>query len=578
MVKIIAGLLFYALCAALFISPAVAAEKDAPLAAELSLTALKDELVSYFEPVSGRVTSMTGNSLKIDKGTKSRIKRGMRFFAYTEGVQFVHPVTKEALGRMEMPVGNIEIVSAGEDSSEGVIIQGKPGDFEKAKIKIPAKKVKVLFYQGKVDWYLGDAYYQLLKDSGRFELMDTGLETEDIAKLAVEAREKSAEILLALDSTESAGLVNLTQKFFWANDAKQFGGNATSINSGHVKELRFKSGLYAEQEGAVLLSIDLPSRSRHMALGDVDGDGIQDLLLSAGDEIEVYRYGLDLKLLWTLKAAPKGEILWMDTIESGKGGRCKILVTAMSEGLINSYIYEFDPSKPAQVKGGVAGGLVLLSKVNGMFLRGHEGSILGQEFDKSSGYDGDVFSIVFKDGAYKKAEKFKLPSGVNIYDFQFVRAIGGEKGVLAWDHEGYLTLYNESGANVWRSKHDFGGFSLSYKKETPTIMVDRGEWAIKDRMLNNYGEILAPFRTPVAGMARGLGYRKSAIKSLLWNGLTVEERTLIDKISGELYDYVFIDNRLVVLSKPLFGVNMANVLKGRSPLGVTLNIYPMKGM
>ncbi|MBF0329485.1 MAG: hypothetical protein HQL10_10035 [Nitrospirae bacterium] len=578
MVRIIAGLLFYALCTVLFISPVAAAEKEAPLAAELSLSVLRDELISYFEPVSGSVTSITGNSLKLDKGSKNRVKRGMRFFAYTEGVKFVHPVTKEALGRMEMPVGNIEIVSASDDTSEGAIVQGKPEDFEKAKIKIPAKKVKLLFYQGKVDWYLGDAYYQLLKDSGRFELIDTGIETEDIAKLTAEAREKGAEILLALDSTESAGLINLTQKFFWANDAKQFGGSAASINSGHVKELRFKSGLYAEQEGAVLLSIDLPSRSRHMALGDVDGDGIQDLLLSAGDEIEVYRYGLDLKLLWTLKAAPKGEILWMDTIESGKGGRSKILVTAMSEGVVNSYIYEFDPAKPTQVKGGVPGGLVLLAKINGMFVRAFEGSILGQEFDKSSGYDGDVFTIVFKDGAYKKAERFKIPSGVNIYDFQFIRAIGGEKGVLAWDHEGYLTLYNESGVNVWRSRQDYGGFSISYKKEAPTVMVDRGEWAIKDRMLNNYGEILAPFRTPLVGMSRGLGYRKSAIKSLLWNGLTVEERTLVDKISGELYDYVFIDNKLVVLSKSLFGVNMTNVLKGRSPLGVTLNIYPMKGM
>ncbi|TAN45111.1 MAG: hypothetical protein EPN22_03710 [Nitrospirae bacterium] len=578
MVRIIAGLLFYALYAVLFMQPAAAAEKDAPLAAELALAALKDELISYFEPVSGSVTGMTDNSLKIDKGTKSRVKPGMRFFVYKEGVKFVHPVTKEALGRMEMPVGNIEIVSAGENSSEGTIVQGKREDFEKAKIKIPAKKVKLLFYQGKVDWYLGDAYYQLLKDSGRFELLDTGLETEDMSKLAAEARERGAEILLALDSTESAGLVKLTQKFFWAGDAKQFGGNATSINSGHVKELRFKSGLYAEQEGAVLLSIELSSRSRHMALGDVDGDGIQDLLLSSGDEIEVYRYGLDLKLLWTLKAAPRSEILWIDTIDSGKGPRSKILVTAMSEGLITSYVYEFDPSKPAQVKGGVAGGLVLLAKIKGMFLRGYEGSILGQEFDKNSGYDGDVFKIVFKDGAYKKGEKFKLPPAVNIYDFQFIRAIGGEKGVLAWDEEGHLNLYNEAGVSVWRSKEDYGGFSLSYKKETPTIMVDKGMWAIKDRLLNNYGEILAPFRTPLVGMAKGLGYRKSAIKSLLWNGLTVEERTLVDKIGGELYDYVFIDNRLVVLSKSLFGVNMANVLKGRSPLGVTINIYPMKGM
>lgn len=553
-------LIFSAVCSA------NAENRESVTALEIPLNELKNEAESYFAPASGKIIAVSGKSVRTDSGLKKSVKPGMRFFTYNEGVNFVHPVTREPLGKMESAVGNIEITASDENGSEGIIIAGKPEDFLNARIKIPGKKVRVLFYQGNVDWYLGDMYYQVLKESGRFELVDTGIETDDMARLMAEAREKGAEALLMLGSSESSGRIQAVQKLFWVSDSKQFAEKKVSFDSSHIRALRFKAGLFASQEGAVLLSFNLPYRARHMSVGDIDGNGVQDVLLTSGDEIKIYNFGVELKLLWEFRAAPKSEILWADVLDVDKDGRHEILLTAMNNGEVTSYIYKFKDA-----------GFVQLWKSKDIFIRKFEDGIIAQQYDKRNGYDGDVFNLLYSNGAWKNGEKLKLPSGTNIYDFEYIRSTTGERGILAWDDDGHLNLYNEGFVKTWRSKEDYGGFLVSFKREAPTVMVDRGEWSVKDRLVFNNGEILAPKRTPLVGVARGLGYRKSAVKSLMWNGLTVEERVLVDAIGGELFDYVFVDYRLLVLSKPVIGMNFANLLQGKSPLGVTLNIIPMKG-
>ena len=84
-------------------------------------------------------------------------------------------------------------------------------------------------------------------------------------------------------------------------------------------------------------------------------------------------------------------------------------------------------------------------------------------------------------------------------------------------------------------------------------------------------------RIPLANMAKGLGYKSSQIKTFWWTGFSMEESTLIDGISGGIMDYAFAGDKLIVLSKPLFGIKAKNILKGENPLGSMLYIYSLKG-
>lgn len=533
---------------------------------EVSLNALKNEALSYFEHVTGRIVSVHEKSIKINSDMQKSFKPGMRFYVIKEGVSFLHPVTKEPLDKVEIPVGSIEITEAKLDEISGIIIHGKPEDFLNAKIKIPGTKIKVLFSQGNVDWFLGDAYYQMLKDSGRFELIDTGLEGDNIQKLISEAKTKGAEVVLSLNSEDLTDHINLTQKLFYVSDLKQFSEKKVPVNIAYVKELRFKSEFFRPKEGEVLLSFQLPFGARRIAVGDIDGDKDPDIIIASGDYVRIYRPGVDLKLLWEFKIPSTNDILWLDATDSNNNKKDEVIVTVQDNEDITSYIYELKDS-----------GFVQLYKAKDTFIRKLGNEVIAQKYTKHDGYTGPVFLLAYSNGAYKKGDNLKLPEGINIYDFQFVKSHDGKQAILSWDDRGYLNLYNENGVKTWVSNEDFGGFLAKFKRQSPTVMVDRGEWSIKDRLFVKNNEVLAPKRKPLLGIAKGLGYKSSEIRSFWWNGITIEERGLLEEIDGEIFDYAIVGDRLIALSKPLFGIRAQNILKGENPLGTMLYIFSLKG-
>lgn len=570
-------LLVAALC---FLLPAYvyAIDKEPQARHNTSLNDLKNEVLSYFKPLTGKIISVDGISVKIDKGAQRFIRAGMRLYAFKEGVSFVHPITKEPLGKMKIPVGSIEITTTNATESTGVIIKGKPEDFVGAKIKIPATKIRILFYQGDVNWFLGDSYYQKLKESGRFELIDTGIETEDISEIVLEAKEKEAEAALVLRSENFTDHINLTQKLFWISDSKQFSERTVKVDIAYVKDMRFESRLFEVKAAEALLSFQLPFGASRLAVGDLDGGNNSDIIVASGDDIKIYRPGAELQLLQKFKIPSTSEVLWLDTIDTTKNKKDEILITSIYDGDVTSHIYELRGSE-----------FVQLWKSENTFIRKLGSEIIGQKYTDGEGYDGSVFSIIYAEGVYSRGENLKLPANINIYDFQFVRlprdfvhrnslsanSLDEPLAILAWDDNGYLNFYNEKGVRIWASKEDFGGFLMKFKRESIGIF-DRGEWSVKDRLVIRGSEILAPKRKPLLGMAKGLGYSFSEIRSFWWDGFSVEERALLEEIDGEILDYALAGDKVVVLSKPIFGIRARNILKGENPFGVMLHIFSLK--
>ncbi len=242
----------------------------------------------------------------------------------------------------------------------------------------------------------------------------------------------------------------------------------------------------------------------------------------------------------------------------------------MEDDMVSSRIYEFKNGKFSVLWEG------------NVFLRRIGNELIAQEYERGEGYKGAVFKVVWDNG-YKKGDNVSIPRGVNIYDFIFINEpVGidsqrdGKRLVLAYDDAGHLNLYDE-GIRIWRSKGDYGGFQTTFKRVTPTIMVERGEWAVKDRLFMQNREILVIKRIPLVGMAKGIGYSKSQIRSLWWTGVSMEERTIIDDIPGKALDYTIADNRIIVLDMPMLGIKFKNILKGENPIGTALYIYPLKG-
>ncbi len=540
--------------------PAVFAE-DNPL------NRMRDETISYFKSMTGNITTVDGKKVIVNLGTKDAVKKGMRFNILREEAPFKHPVTKEPLGKMESLIGKLEIREVNADSSAGDIIEGdaKEGD----KVRVSEIKVNLLFCQSKdIDWHLADSYYRNLKDAGRFTIIDTGIDTENPSKIIEEAKRLHAEVALLLVSKKAESGTLLTQRLYWVSDGLKFSETEIHIDTAFAKELKFGEEFFKSKFEDARLQLDIPIAARLMTLSDVDGDGKQEIVLGTDKEVRFYTIGVDLHPAFGgIKIDGSGfdNYLWLDSIDLNKNGRDEIIITSMKDDDIISYIYELKGSE-----------FVLLYR-DRVFMRRIENRLIAQSYSRVEGFEGDVYNILWE-GEYKKGNSERLPKGVNIYDFTYFHDPQTGKLLLSYDEKGFLSIHNDKYMEIWRSKTKTGGFLTTFKKAAPSAMVESGEWAIKDRVFLRNKDILSVQRIPLFEVVKGFGYKKSQIKNLRWNGLSMEEGILIDNIKGTLFDYTVSGDKIIVISSPPMGIKPENILKGENPIKTELSIYLLKGM
>jgi hypothetical protein len=546
---------------------------------------LKEETLSYFTPLKGKVVAVMGKVITSDLGASAGIRKGMRFAILKEGTPFLHPITREPLGRIETTAGKAVVRGVKERSSTMEIISGDAhlGDI----VRISEMKIRVLFYQDRsADWNLADSYYNLLKESGRFEIVDTPLNSAPDDALLTEAGKVNAAVVLVVTGRQQDKEMVLKQRILLVEDGAELAAQEVRVEAAYAKALRGSRTTVAPlaSAGDTLLSFDLPFGAKLLAVGDLKGDGTYEVILSTGSDLRVFSLGSGLQNLYELKVSASDDFLWIDATDVDGDGKDEIIVTSLrgrsvdttgdslvqavkDEGKVVSSIYTLKGPE-----------LSLLWKGN-LFLRAlpHTG-LVGQKFDSADGFGGPVFRMLYASGEVKTGDELRLPKGVNIYDFVYVDGSSVAANVLAYDDSGFLNLYNETGLRIWRSNDTYGGILTSFKKASPSVMVDRGVWSIKDRLFVRDRDTFAVKRIPLASMAKGLGYKSSQIKTLLWTGFSMEEGTLVEGISGAVQDYAFVEDKLIVLSKPLFGIKFKNIMKGENPTGSMLSVYSLKGM
>ncbi|MEE8329243.1 MAG: VCBS repeat-containing protein [Thermodesulfovibrionia bacterium] len=539
-------------------------------AEDTPFTPLINSIVSFFRPLSGDVTSVDEGIVKFAVGSEDGVLKGMRLRIFRKGEYFYHPVTRESLGRVEKPVGTIEVLQVKNDSASGKIVEGeaKSGDL----VRMSASKKRLLFYQEEtVDYYLGDAYYRGLKETGRFEIVDAPIKQIDNEKLLKLAASEKTEVVLALSSETTGEKTSLKQTLLWTTDGVIFSEDFVEIEipPAFSKQLRFGSELLSGIEDESLLSYDLPFDAELISTGDIDGDRKPELVISRGTAIYVYNYDVDLSFLFQQKINSTETIIWMDIFDLDSDGKGEILLTAISYGSyghneVNSYIYRLDNQK-----------FVPIWKTDG-FIRVLDGRILYQKYSKSDGYSGHV-RIIEHSRDFKKGNDYRGPASLNIYDFMAFKDKEGKKLYLSIDDNNFLNLLDTEGTTLWRSVEGMGGFIREFYEESPAEDAYIGDWYIKDRMVKKYNKIIVVKREPLLKQAKTLGYKSSQLRVYWHNGVGMEDSVLIDKITGKLLDYSVFGDKVAILSKPLLRIKAGNILKGKNPFVTLLQIYSIKG-
>ena len=256
-----------------------------------------------------------------------------------------------------------------------------------------------------------------------------------------------------------------------------------------------------------------------LAAGDVNGDGIKELLVAGGDEIHILRFnGKTLAPLEVIKAGAGARIVHIDTANLNGKAPDEIYVTSFDGRAANSYVLEFKNNEYVSIQNGQPWFFRAVALPEDKTL------LLGQDAHLNNPFGGDIYSLAWDNGTLRRGEKNKLPGGVNVYGFTGADMLGGEMKYLAFTDSLFLPEYslkilNAGGKKIWQDTQALGGTPNFFKKYMfanqsevkeavplriicplvqpegkPSIIVGRnmkkGQKILKELMNYNQGELL----------------------------------------------------------------------------------------
>jgi hypothetical protein len=549
----------------------------------------RDSVLSYFDPLNGRIEEIENGDVKVKIDSETPVKRGMRFSVFREGAPIYHPVTNEILGRSENFVGRIEVREKDKDSGLYLCSVVK-GDIKvNDKIRITSSKIKLAFFQErKADWAVSESFYRALKNSERFEILEAYTPTYEPDTLSKLARELGAEAVLLFSTHLKHDMMYLDIKLYWSEDTEMFAQIEETLDHSASTILR-------PEERFIISSVSIRepwasyklSKGRLIAAGDVDNNGKREFVISDGNNIKIYSLNDELQELWLLEGSA-GEIhLSLDILDLNKNGISEIFVTSLIDDstplseinddamrgikngkMVSSYVIEYDPSK----------GYKKIADNIPYFFRVINKTLLMQKYTRQRVFTGPVYEGEWTDREYRPGKAIKLPEGVNIYGFTFVDwKNSGNAELISFDDEGYLNLYNQAGELIWKSSKTYGKFFLSFKNKTYSMVNPTVKWAVRGRLITigteRGQEVIVVNKVPLLSSVPGLGTQEAEVYSLWWNEGKMEERLILSGMSGSVTDYLIEGPELFLIARGDTLTFIKNAVTGEFSKGSIVYYY-----
>jgi len=521
------------------------------------VSAARDFVLSYFYPVSGLISEVKENQIVVNLRSDKKFKKGARFSVFREGKPFYHPVTKEPIGKSEEFIGKIEVDEVMHEIYLCRVVSGSPAVNDI--VRITSSPVKIAFFQDKkAEWTLSDVFYEYLKNSGRFDFIESYTKTYDPKELSKLAKDAGAEAVLFLSTPVKDKKMFLNVKLFWSEDAWQFAEIEKIVESDSIKELTSEDKYIPiiSTEGLPWGSYSI-AKGRFIAMGDVDGNGEEELIVSDGNAIRIYSYKNEPQEIWSLKGSPNETHLSIDVLDVNNNGRAEIFVTSLkSNNIMSSFVLEYDPSE---------GYKKILDKLP-YAMRVAGNVLLMQAFTAYNTFTGPVNKGIWKDGHYQQDMPFKLPDGIDIYGFTYVDwQNSGHPYLLAFDDNGYLNLYSDSKL-VWRSKNSYGRPDIALEKKIYSLVNPEEKWFVKGRIMTvktgRGQEVIVIKKIPYLSNVPGLGYEKAEAYSLWWDGAMMDETFILGGIRGTVTDYLVDGDNLLIIAIPNLFMSLSKTLSG----------------
>lgn len=301
-----------------------------------------------------------------------------------------------------------------------------------------------------------------------------------------------------------------------------------------------------------------------LGVGDVDGDGKNEIIVAGPSTIYLYRFSDNNMNLLTEYSSGNLEIKAIDVAKLSKNGPARIYVTAQNRGSVASFVLEYKKGNLIPVIEGVDYFLRVINYPT------HGPILLGQRKGLSKMYDGPIYRMEDRGTSLEATDRFGVPLKIPIFGFTIGDFEGKRNPLIAvYDKEDHLRIYDPTGKRLYVSKNYYGGSDIILRWFGPEEQRDKNkDFAmdpiyVRPRLLwwsptpGGAAQILsiAHSSTTMRMLSRTKMLDEGRIKGLVWNGDSLEERWSTPKAQGMAVDFA-IDylsgmsgERLIVLER-----------------------------
>ena len=291
-------------------------------------------------------------------------------------------------------------------------------------------------------------------------------------------------------------------------------------------------------------------RLNGIAIGDVDNDGKQEMVLMAPDTIEIWRYDNQrLAKVFVLEGEHNRRFVGIDIADINGNGTPEIFLSGLNlqRNALNSVVYEYN----GQAYSPVVKGTSLYYRVVRLPERG--AVLLGQRQkvgDNMTPFSSTIYELAWNGSDYASTDKVLAAGNANLLSFAYGDLMNnGNNAIVAYNEGGNLQVMDFSGDIEWKSGDRFGGRNLEYmiprqeKLEFPVAFYYNVRIAIADLDRDGRNEVITTKNHDVAGdmFKRFRKFSKGMLVGLSWDGYGLVRQWYKREVTGQLDDFAIGD-------------------------------------
>lgn len=289
-----------------------------------------------------------------------------------------------------------------------------------------------------------------------------------------------------------------------------------------------------------------------VAVGDVDGDGANEVVIIDQHTVSVHRMTQE-KLVRVAEVKEKSHnvFLSVNVADINGNGKAEIFVTNLPAGSdpLRSFVLEWEGN-----------GLRPIAEKQNWFysvMVGPEGekTLYGQKkgsdistFGLSQLFDQGVYSLAWREGGYEADLLQHLPKGANILALAYGDPVeDGDRSVLNYSRDFRLNLFDAAGAEVWTSQAHQGSRNLYIELNTSDGFDRENSRAkriflphrilVADLNGNGKREVIVPYnKEQLTGLSRTKLFKNGLVQGLEWNGLDLAPAWKTDSVAKFIAD------------------------------------------